>query len=154
MIRHLLRSPRQIMGQTFVLIGAVSGALDVQFSFHAEPAQILPSILNLFALTLSCVAIAWAMFRYGLLDLMPFARDMLVERMSDGVIVADQLGRISDMNQAALNIIGQQRDHWIGKSILQVLPIDRRKLRFSDPIQSRWPTARTANRVTLSCAAR
>ena len=113
-IRHLLRSPRQILGQTLVLLGAVLVPWMFNFLFTLNLLK-TPFDPNLFALTFSCIAVAWAMFRYGLLDLMPFARDMLVERMPDGVIVADQLGRISDLNRAALIIIGQQRDDWIGK---------------------------------------
>ena len=41
------------------------------------------------------------LFRYRLFDLLPIARDVLIERMSDGAIVLDSAGRILDINPAA-----------------------------------------------------
>jgi diguanylate cyclase (GGDEF)-like protein len=43
----------------------------------------------------------FALFRYGLLDLIPVAREAIVERMTDAVLVLDADDRIIDVNPAA-----------------------------------------------------
>lgn len=58
-----------------------------------------------FGLSISTVAFAWAMYRYDLLDLVPIARERVVEEMRDGVIVLDIEDRIVDCNEAALPIL-------------------------------------------------
>ncbi len=40
----------------------------------------------------------WALLRYRFLDLLPVARDALIESMSDGVAVIDAQGRVVDLN--------------------------------------------------------
>jgi len=45
--------------------------------------------------------------RYGLLDLAPIAREMLIDTMDDGVLVVDARGRVIDHNRAAANILSQ-----------------------------------------------
>ncbi|MEL6603912.1 MAG: diguanylate cyclase [Cyanobacteria bacterium J06614_10] len=42
-----------------------------------------------------------SLFRFRLFDLLPIARDTLVERMTDSVIVVDNKNRVIDMNPAA-----------------------------------------------------
>jgi signal transduction histidine kinase len=44
---------------------------------------------------------AIALFRFGTFDLVPVARDRLVERMKDGLLVLDARGRVIDLNPAA-----------------------------------------------------
>ncbi|WP_207588246.1 histidine kinase N-terminal 7TM domain-containing protein [Halomontanus rarus] len=58
-----------------------------------------------FGLSISTVAFAWAMYRYDLLDLVPIARERVVEAMRDGVVVLDIEDRIVDCNEAALPIL-------------------------------------------------
>jgi diguanylate cyclase (GGDEF)-like protein/PAS domain S-box-containing protein len=60
------------------------------------------------------------MFRFHLFDLVPVARDTLVERMSDAVLVLDAQNRIVDINPAAHQLLGTT-SACIGKSAEQVL---------------------------------
>jgi diguanylate cyclase (GGDEF)-like protein len=60
--------------------------------------------------TLTALVWAFALFRLGLLDIVPIARHTVVEQMSDGVLVLDAQGRVVDINPAAqrlMNIEGQ-----------------------------------------------
>lgn len=50
---------------------------------------------------LSNLVIAFALFRYQMFELLPVARDMLIERMEDGVLVLDSQLRVLDLNPAA-----------------------------------------------------
>jgi diguanylate cyclase (GGDEF)-like protein len=54
---------------------------------------------------ISNLVVAWALFRYGLFDLVPAAHATLVEFMEDGVIVLDAARRIVDLNPAAQRIL-------------------------------------------------
>ena len=58
-----------------------------------------------FSFTLTAVIFAFAIVRYHLLDLIPVARDSLVETMADGVLVIDTQDRIVDMNPAAQGLL-------------------------------------------------
>lgn len=62
------------------------------------------------ALAFAGIAFAVAIFRYRLLDLIPIARAMVVERMQDGVVVVDSVGRLVDLNPAACRMLGLSED--------------------------------------------
>lgn len=65
--------------------------------------------------------IAFALFRYGMLDIVPMARDRLVEHMAEGVIVLDAHARIVDINPAAQELTGLTGDA-IGRVACDALP--------------------------------
>ena len=64
--------------------------------------------------------IALALYRYRWLDLVPIARDSVVDGMRDGYLVVDYEQRVVDLNPAARSLLGEQRA--VGKSIDVVLP--------------------------------
>jgi hypothetical protein len=49
---------------------------------------------------------AWSMFRYGLFDIVPMARERLISEMADGIMVLDDRGRVIDMNRSAREMLG------------------------------------------------
>jgi diguanylate cyclase (GGDEF)-like protein len=57
----------------------------------------------------------YGLSRGGLLDILPLARHALVDQMSDGVIVLDDLNRIADANPAALSMLGSSGTAPIGQ---------------------------------------
>jgi diguanylate cyclase (GGDEF)-like protein len=59
-----------------------------------------------FLFTLSGVAFAWAIFRFRFLDVLPVAREAVVDGMADGVVVLDEAGRVVDLNPAARRMLG------------------------------------------------
>ncbi|MDP4146543.1 MAG: histidine kinase N-terminal 7TM domain-containing protein [Bacillota bacterium] len=63
-----------------------------------------------------------ALFQYKLLDIVPIARDRLVEEMDDIVIVIDEQKRVLDMNKTAREIIlRENHNNYEGKHITLVL---------------------------------
>jgi signal transduction histidine kinase/DNA-binding response OmpR family regulator/HPt (histidine-containing phosphotransfer) domain-containing protein len=83
--------------------------------------------------TISSAFLTYALFRHRLLNLIPFARDMLVDTMSDGLIVLDLTDNILDLNPAAQTITQQPQTRAIGKPIFSVLPAIR-SYPFNDEI--------------------
>lgn len=61
-----------------------------------------------------------AVYKFGLLDLLPVAREIVVENMTDGVIVLDHHGKILDLNRTASQLFA---DHGplIGRHLDQVI---------------------------------
>jgi len=77
--------------------------------------------LTPFAFTITCVCFTLGFSRYRLLDLVPIARDTLIESMNDGVMVLDVRNRVVDVNQTALKIIGKPGQMIIGAPAETVL---------------------------------
>lgn len=73
------------------------------------------------AFTLTGAVFAVGLLRYGLLDLVPIARDAVLDEMADPYLVLDAEGRILDHNQPAAAVLAA-RGEILGKSVTAVLP--------------------------------
>lgn len=71
---------------------------------------------------LTAVVLVWGFFRLRLLDLVPVARGVVVEQMTDAVMVLDVYGRVADANPAATRILGGPRSSLIGRAAADLLP--------------------------------
>ncbi|WP_148414138.1 histidine kinase N-terminal 7TM domain-containing protein [Haloferax sp. KTX1] len=96
---HSLRSHQIYRKQALVLfvavlVPAVVGAVDLLMPFS----PVNPVAVS-FAATSSLFAVGLS--RYRILDISPIARDLVIERMADPVIVVDRKGRLADTNPAA-----------------------------------------------------
>ncbi|MEI6530980.1 MAG: histidine kinase N-terminal 7TM domain-containing protein [bacterium] len=58
-----------------------------------------------FAFVVTCVVMAWSIFRYRLFDLVPMANDTVVDSINDAVVVLDKKSRIVGFNKAAHTIL-------------------------------------------------
>ncbi len=67
--------------------------------------------------SISGMILAWALFRYHFLDLIPLARDAVVETINDGVIVLDLKNRIVDINPAARKILKITDQQLVGSAV-------------------------------------
>ncbi len=78
--------------------------------------------LTPFSFVVMGVAGAWGMFRYGFLDIVPFARGTVVDEMTDGVLVANKDDTIVDLNPSALSFLGMSADDCIGRRTAECIP--------------------------------
>lgn len=76
---------------------------------------------------------AYAIFRFRLLDLVPVARDVLIEIMQDGVIVLDSKNRLLDINPSALKMIGKDQKSIIGSPVTVVFDEQIKMIQHTDP---------------------
>jgi len=92
--------------QTLAL--SISAVLPIVFNLLIQLGVISISAINFpFAAgPLMGLIVAWAIFRYRVFDVVPIARGLLIESMSDGVMVLDVQNRIVDINPAMQQIIG------------------------------------------------
>ncbi len=82
----------------------------------------LPGVeISPFSFTITGLLFTWALWRWRLFDIIPVARDRVIERMHDGVIVIDTRGRVVDINPAACKINGWDRRSVMGQPIMPIL---------------------------------
>ena len=121
LLQRLFRPPRLYRQQSIALLACIVIPLvwNIAFIFNLLPIyriDLTPS-----AFTMSGLAIAWGLFRFRLMDIVPIARDTALEDMSDGVIVLDAQNNIVDINPAALLIIGCSLAEVIGQPFATAL---------------------------------
>ena len=123
-LENLTRSPKLYRNQSaFMLLGIllpwIANLLDI---LNLNP--FTPLDITVFAFLLTSLSFAWAIFRYRMFDLIPYARDMLVENMGVGMLVIDQNSQILDINPAACEIFNLPGESLIGKPAIDFLPRD------------------------------
>ncbi|HET7230300.1 MAG TPA: EAL domain-containing protein [Longimicrobium sp.] len=120
LVLKVMRSPHLYRRQAAaIMLGAlvpwVGNVLHIGRLVHF-PANPMP-----FLFTFSGAAFAWAIFRFRFLDILPVAREAVVERMDDGVIVLDEGGRVVDLNPAARTLLGVNGTPYLGRPGREVL---------------------------------
>lgn len=66
------------------------------------------------------LVVAWALFRYRLLEVLPVARDVIFESIQDPVFVFDSQRRLVDLNPAARDALGPAALQAVGQTADQV----------------------------------
>jgi PAS domain S-box-containing protein len=126
LVRMAVRSSRLYRWQSLaVLLGAVGPLIGDVLSTFGLLSYLSWIDLTPFFFTLTGLAMAWAFFRFRLLDIVPVARDAVIESMSDGVLVLDAENRIVDINPVGEGIINRTASEVVGRSAEEIL--------------SRWP---------------
>lgn len=68
---------------------------------------------------------AWSLFNLRLFDLVPIARDRVVDGLRDGVLVLDEEGRVADFNPAARAIVPGLTQEAVGRPLTELpLPLE------------------------------
>jgi signal transduction histidine kinase len=105
LVSMLVRSPRVYREQGAALLVAVAAPW-VGNGMYVTGLSPAPNLdLTPFAFLLSGAALSFGLFRFHFLDIVPVARDAVIEGMDDGVIVVDTEGRVVDLNPAARRIL-------------------------------------------------
>ncbi|HNT25690.1 MAG TPA: histidine kinase N-terminal 7TM domain-containing protein [Anaerolineales bacterium] len=121
LLRALLQSPHMYRKQVgFMLVGAfLPWVGNILWMAGARPfAKVEPTP---FTFTLTGLVMAWALFRYRMQNIVPVARDLLIENLSDGMLVLDNLNRVIDVNPVGVQIIGLPLAEILGRPAHQVL---------------------------------
>jgi len=99
-------APRMFVGQTAILLTGLAipwlATALTYLPFNPFPGVDLPPA----AFAITGILLFIGMGRFSLLDLVPVARHLVVERMADGLIVLDAQERLEDINPAALALFG------------------------------------------------
>jgi signal transduction histidine kinase len=127
--RTLRRSPPAFRAQLFALIAAcmVPWGGNMLYIAGWGPA---PGIdVTPLGFAASVLLIAWTLHRNDLFDLVPVARDLVIDSLSDAMIVIDPSLRILDMNSAARELamrkaaVTTHKGRWVGREVDSVFPL-------------------------------
>ena len=95
--------------QALSLIAAVIIPWSVNLLWLSQTGPVRNLDLTPFSFTATGLILLIALLRFGLLDVVPLARDNLFDKLADAVLVFDAQGRLIDQNGAAEQIVGS--DH-------------------------------------------
>jgi PAS domain S-box-containing protein len=71
--------------------------------------------------TFSSLILAWGLFRFKLLDLIPVASEVILQNMGDGILVTDARARIVYVNPSFENLAWLTKDTSVGNQVSEVL---------------------------------
>jgi PAS domain S-box-containing protein len=119
LIQVVLPSPRPYRGQAAALLVAAFFPW-LGNALHITRLGPFPGLdLTPFAFALTGLMAALALHRFRLLDIVPVARNAVIECMDDALIVLDEQSRVVDLNPAAVRVLGPAASSMIGQ------PVDR-----------------------------
>jgi len=78
--------------------------------------------LTPFAFLVTSMVVGWALFRFKLFDLVPSARERVIEGIQEGMLVLDQKGRAVDVNARMRDLLGPAGGTCIGRPIAALMP--------------------------------
>ena len=122
LIQSYIRSPQLYRGQAgTLLIGLLAPWIsNGLYIFGLNPFPHLD--LTPFGFAISGLAASWSLFRFQMFDIVPVARDMVMDQMSDAMVVLDAQARIVDINPAGRHLVEYSGGKIIGQPVSQVLP--------------------------------
>jgi signal transduction histidine kinase len=114
LIHFIIHQTRAFRSQAWIIFagGMFPWIVSVIYLTGSSPVPALD--LTPFSITLSGVLAGYAILYSRLLNLVPVAREMLVEILPDGIMVLDSQNRIQDINEAAISFLGIRKKNIIG----------------------------------------
>ena len=110
------------------LLIITAALLPIAFSF-VYLSRICPFDLTPVSFSLSSFFAFIGIYKLRLIEIIPIARDRVIENMADAVMVFDEELRLIDLNRSAEKFISKRKDEVLGKSAMD-LPIDTDILRI------------------------
>ncbi len=116
-LRLLHHKPKPLVSSVWMIILAflvpVTGNILYVFKLNPVPGFDWTPVCFL----ISGILLTYINVRFNTFDLLPLAREKLVEGWEDGILIIDQRLRIADFNQAFLNLTGKTREDLEGKDL-------------------------------------
>jgi len=123
---RIFRPPRIYHGQAIALLVAVflPWASNIIYVFNLHPDPVSRIDITPTSFTIVGLILAWGIFRYRLLGVVPIARHALIENMNDGIVVLDTRNRFVDINPAAQRILNCPLSKAIGRPVHEVFSVE------------------------------
>ena len=125
LIRTLFFREKVYRVQIIILLVALNLPLSIEILHWLGIDPIQHYNASILTFPISGLLVGWVMLRHNFLDLMPIARDLVVESMEDLVLVLDGQRRLIDVNPAVRQDLFQGDRTIVGASIDDLLPEQR-----------------------------
>ncbi|MCT9095242.1 histidine kinase N-terminal 7TM domain-containing protein [Haloarchaeobius sp. HME9146] len=121
LIRLVARSRRLYRGQATALVAGVFVPVSANL---ANVSGLDPALVDLtpIAFAVSGMAFGLSIFRYRLLELVPVARDSVIESMQEGYALLDTTDRLIDVNPAGAALLGVDESRDLGRPMRELVP--------------------------------
>lgn len=116
LFQSIIRNPKVFQKQAWMILIATMIPLFANLIYLTEYSPVMGLDPTPFAFTLSGVVIAYSIFKYKLLDIVPIAYNKLFDKMGNGAIIIDSELDIVDLNQSAIDIL-QLNSYLVGKNV-------------------------------------
>jgi PAS domain S-box-containing protein len=120
LVSFALRSQQLYRKQVFTLVISATIPLIANILYVARLNPISDFDLTPIAFTLTGFLLTWGLFSFRMIDLAPVAREALIERMGDGVILLNMENIVLDINPAACTLIRTNSCNVVGQPARQV----------------------------------
>ncbi len=121
LIRAMISAPQLYRGQMrLLLIGVFAPWIaNIVYIFGLSP---LPDFVDItpISFTVTIASVGWGFYRYRLMDIIPVARETIIDNMDDAILVLNQDNRIVDANQSAIKLLNQSPETVIGQHAVNV----------------------------------
>mgnify|MGYP001204890600 CR=1 FL=1 len=114
LVRRALRVSPHFLPQVCVLVAGSIAPLAANAAYVFQKGGVPGLDGTPVAFLFSGLMLAIGVYRFGILDLVPIARSLLVETMPDGVLVLDPRGVVVDLNPAMASLLGRKREDVFG----------------------------------------
>ncbi len=121
LVRGFLRAPRIFVRQVAALISIVMAPWlgNVIYILGLNPLKNLD--LTPFGIAVAAIVATFGFWRYRVLDIVPIARDLVLDQIVECILVLDAQQRVVDGNAAAWRFLNAQPGPSVGQSIAVVL---------------------------------
>ncbi len=141
-LRRVIHLPQIYRGQTALIMLATLAPWLSNLIWITKLTPIDPTAI---AFAITALMLSIDLFGFQLLDIVPVAREAIIESMQDAVIVVDMHNRVMDVNPAAALILSMPAQRVIGKAVREAFSgysvIDR----YRDAIEAKAEVAINRN---------
>ncbi len=128
LIWALFYMPAKYKSQARFLLAGISIAWLTNLLYLAGITPTPGLDLTSLSFLLTGVILSWSILKHQMLDLIPIAREAVVEQMVDAIIVLDEEERLIDMNARARGLLGMRRYEAAGNTMGAVFPYLKSKI--------------------------
>jgi PAS domain S-box-containing protein len=121
LLRTLRRSQTMYRNQSLILLVAAIAPWVGNLLYLLKPTGWIPLDWTPFGFLVTGIAAVWGQWRFRLWDVLPIARDAVLENMHDSVMVMDLENRLLDLNPAAQRLLGLHPQRGFGQSVSHLL---------------------------------
>jgi diguanylate cyclase (GGDEF)-like protein len=122
LVRKILSSLPPFRSQLFVILIAILFPIisGLMYVFNIDPVRGMD--ISVFGFLITNILLTLGFIKYQLLDLVPIARDRLIERFSDGMVVLDWQNRIVEINENTIKLLKLPVKNYLGEQMKSVIP--------------------------------